>query len=165
MRRPAAVDAERSFNDVSPQFTVSYHVKPGQHACTAPPRRGFKAGGFNAASPAGSEAYGQEHSWNYEGGVKTSWLGQRLSVNAAVFYIDWTDLQVNVPNPLVPAQFYVANAGTATSKGFEIELNARPQPGLDVFASRRPHQRPLRQRQRVGRRRTSAATRWRTCRT
>jgi iron complex outermembrane receptor protein len=67
--------------------------------------------------------------------VKTSWLGQRLSVNAALFFIDWTDLQVNVPNPLVPAQFYVANAGTATSKGFEVELNARPQPGFDVFAS------------------------------
>ena len=33
--------------------------------------RGFKAGGFNPASPAGSEAYGEEHSWNYEGGVKT----------------------------------------------------------------------------------------------
>ncbi len=131
---PTTVDAERSFNDVSPQFTVSYHVKP-DNTVYATAARGFKAGGFNAASPPGSESYGQEHSWNYEGGVKTSWLGQRLSVNAAVFYIDWTDLQVNVPNPLVPAQFYVANAGTATSKGFEVELNARPQPGLDVFAS------------------------------
>jgi iron complex outermembrane receptor protein len=131
---PAVVDTDRSFNDVSPQFTVSYHVK-SDHTVYVTAARGFKAGGFNAASPAGSESYGQEHSWNYEGGAKTSWLGQRLSVNAAVFYISWTDLQVNVPNPLVPAQFYVANAGTATSKGFELELNGRPQPGLDVFAS------------------------------
>jgi len=131
---PSAVDAERSFNDVSPQFTLSYHVK-SENTVYATAARGFKAGGFNAASPIGSESYGQEHSWNYEGGVKTSWWGQRLAVNAAVFYIDWSDLQVNVPNPLVPAQFYVANAGTATSKGFEIELNARPGPGLDVFAS------------------------------
>jgi iron complex outermembrane receptor protein len=131
---PANVDTERSFNDVSPQFTVSYHVK-SDNTLYATAARGFKAGGFNAASPPGAESYGQEHSWNYEGGVKTSWLGQRLSVNAAVFYIDWTDLQVNVPNPLVPAQFYVANAGTATSKGFEVELTAQPQPGLGVFAS------------------------------
>jgi iron complex outermembrane receptor protein len=35
----------------------------------------------------------------------------------------------------VPAQFYIANAGTATSRGFEIEVNAVPQPGLDVFGS------------------------------
>ena len=131
---PATVDAERSFNDVSPEFTVSYHVK-SDNTVYATAARGFKAGGFNAASPPGSESYGQEHSWNYEGGVKTSWIGQRLSVNAAIFYIDWTGLQVNVPNPLVPAQFYIANAGTATSKGFEVELSARPQPGLDVFAS------------------------------
>jgi iron complex outermembrane recepter protein len=131
---PSSVTAERSFNDVSPQLTVSYRLRPN-NTVYGTASRGFKAGGFNAASPSGSESYGEEHSWNYEGGVKTSWLAQRLSVNAALFYIDWTDLQVNVPNPFVPAQFYVANAGAATSKGFEVELNARPQPGLDVFAS------------------------------
>jgi len=131
---PAPVNTERSFNDVSPQFTVSYHLK-SENTVYVTAARGFKAGGFNAASPPGSESYGQEHSWNYEGGVKSSWLGQRLALNAAVFYINWVDLQVNVPNPFVPAQFYIANAGTATSKGIEIELNARPQPGLDVFAS------------------------------
>jgi iron complex outermembrane receptor protein len=130
----SAVTADRSFSDVSPQVTVSYRLRPN-NTVYGTASRGFKAGGFNAASPSGGESYGEEHSWNYEGGVKTSWLGQRLSVNAALFYIDWTDLQVNVPNPFVPAQFYVANAGTATSKGFEIELNARPQPGFDVFAS------------------------------
>jgi len=95
--------------------------------------RGYKAGGFNSASPVGSEAYGEEHSWNYEAGVKTSWLGDRLSVSSAVFHIDWRDLQVNVPNPAVPAQFYIANAGGATSKGVELELNARPIPDLDLF--------------------------------
>src|SRR5262249_35912850 len=117
-----------------PQFTVSYHLKTS-NIVYATAARGFKAGGFNAASPVGSESFGQERSWNYEGGVKTSWLAQRLTVNAAGFYIDWTDLQVNVPNPQVPAQFYVANAGTATSKGVEVELTARPHPDLDVLAS------------------------------
>src|SRR4029079_9916706 len=109
-----------------------YHVR-SNNTIYGTAARGFKAGGFNAASLPGSEAYGQEHSWNYEGGVKTSWFAERLAVNVAVFYIDWTDLQVNVPNPFVPAQFYIANAGTATSKGLEIEVNARPRPGVDVF--------------------------------
>ena len=95
--------------------------------------RGFKAGGFNPASPPGTEAYDQEHSWNYEGGAKTSWLAERLVFNAAAFFIDWNDLQVNVPNPQVPAQFYIANAGNATSKGFEIELSALPRRDLDIF--------------------------------
>jgi iron complex outermembrane receptor protein len=95
--------------------------------------RGFKAGGFNPASPAGSEAYGEEHSWNYEGGVKTSWLGDRLAISAAVFHIDWQDLQVDLPNPAVPGQFYVANAAGATSDGVELEFQARPLAGLDLF--------------------------------
>ena len=76
--------------------------------------RGYKAGGFNPASPAGSEAYGEEHTWNVEGGVKTL-CGQRTASRptSAVFHIDWEDLQLNVPEPVVPAQFYIANVGGA----------------------------------------------------
>jgi len=126
------VNGDKDFTDVSPQFTVAYRVAPGQ-TVYGTAARGFKAGGFNAASPAGSEGYGEEHSWNYEGGFKSSWLGQRLALNGAVFYLNWRDLQVNLPNPQVPGQFYIANAGQATSKGLEFEVTARPHPGLDVF--------------------------------
>jgi iron complex outermembrane receptor protein len=52
-----------------------------------------------------------------------------------VFYIDWTDLQLNVPNPAVPAQFYITNVGGAVSKGAEAEINARVAPGIDLFAA------------------------------
>jgi iron complex outermembrane recepter protein len=126
------VDTERDFNDVSPQFTVAYHATQ-RTTLYGTAARGFKAGGFNPASPPGTEAYDQEHSWNYEGGAKTSWLAERLVFNAAAFFIDWNDLQVNVPNPQVAAQFYIANAGNATSKGFEVELSALPRRDLDIF--------------------------------
>jgi iron complex outermembrane receptor protein len=129
---PVAVDAQRDFGDVSPQVAVAYRVAPRQTVYVTV-ARGFKAGGFNPASPAGSEGYGEEHSWNYEGGVKGSWLADRVSVSAAVFHIDWRELQVNLPNPAVPAQFYVSNAGGATSNGVELELQARPLAGLDFF--------------------------------
>jgi iron complex outermembrane receptor protein len=111
---------------------VAYHLVP-RKSVYATAARGFKAGGFNSAAPPGSDAYGEEHSWNYEAGMKSDWLGERLSVNLAVFYLDWRDLQVNVPNPLVPAQFYITNAGSATSKGAELELVTRPVAGVDVF--------------------------------
>jgi iron complex outermembrane receptor protein len=126
------VVASRSFNDVSPQFTVSYPFMP-RMSVYGTAVRGFKAGGFNAASPAGSESYGPENSWNYEGGVKTMWLDQRLTLNGAVYFIDWNDLQVNVPNPNVPAQFFINNAGSATSKGIELEVTARPVANVDIF--------------------------------
>ena len=42
---------------------------------------------------------------------------------------------MNVPNPLVPAQFFVANAAGASSTGVEVEAHARPEPGLDLFGA------------------------------
>jgi iron complex outermembrane receptor protein len=126
------VTPEESFSNVSPQFSVALRFQPDRmvYGVIA---RGFKAGGFNAASPSGFEAYGDEQTWNLEAGVKTLLAGGRVAATAAVFRIDWDDLQLNLPDPLVPAQFYIANAGRASSQGFEFELNARVQPGIDVF--------------------------------
>jgi iron complex outermembrane receptor protein len=131
---PSVVAAERSFTDVSPQFTLAYHVAPDRQMVYATAARGFKAGGFNAASPAGSEGYEAEHSWSYEAGVKTLLANGRVSLNGALFFIDWDDLQVYLPNPFVPLQFFVGNAGAATSKGAELELLARLLEGCDFFA-------------------------------
>jgi len=130
----STVDAERSFSNVSPQFSAMYRFRPDRSVYGSV-ARGFKAGGFNPASPIGSEAYDEEYAWHLEAGVKTLLAANRVRLNAAVFFIDWEDLQLNVPNPLVPAEFYIANVGSATSKGFELELAARANDYLDVFSS------------------------------
>ena len=131
---PTLVDDEDSFSNVSPQVSLAYRVQPDT-TVYGTVGRGYKAGGFNPASPVGSESYGEEHTWNIEGGLKTLWADGRVSTNVAVFYIDWDDLQLNVPDPAVPAQFFISNVGGAASKGIEIELNARPATGFDVFTS------------------------------
>ncbi len=131
---PVNIEADESFSEVSPQLSVAYRVQPDQ-TVYASVARGFKAGGFNPASPTGNEAYGEEHAWHVEGGVKSTWAAGRVSTTAAVFLIDWQDLQLNVPNPQVPAQFYIANVGSARSSGVEFEVNARPLPGVDLFGS------------------------------
>ena len=128
------VTPEESFSNVSPQMSVAVRLNPDR-LVYASMARGFKAGGFNAASPVGSEAYGEEQTWNLEGGVKTTWMGGRVTANAAVFRIDWDDLQLNLPDPVVPAQFFIANVGGAVSQGVEVELRARVQPGVDVFSA------------------------------
>ena len=127
-----SVSAEKDFSNASPQFAASYRFQPGRMVYGSA-GRGFKAGGFNAASPAGNEAYDEEHAWHVEGGVKTLLADGKVSANAAVFYIDWSGLQLNLPNPDVPAQFYISNIGGARSKGVELELMARPHPALDLF--------------------------------
>ena len=131
---PTNVVAEADFTHVSPQFSAMFRATP-RVRIYGTVAEGFRAGGFNAASPAGREAYGEEESWNYEGGVKTSLLNQRLAIALAVFHIDWRDIQLNVPNPNVPAQFFISNTGRARSSGVEIELAARPYAGVDLFGS------------------------------
>ncbi len=128
------VAADQTFNDISPQFAFSYRVTPQQTAYVSA-ARGYKAGGFNPAALPGSEAYGEEHAWHVEGGVKSTLAGGKVAANAAVFFIDWDDLQLNVPNPFVPGQFYIANVGGARSRGVEVEVTARPRPSLDLFAA------------------------------
>jgi len=128
------VDADESFSNVSPQFSAAVRLQPDKMVYAAV-ARGYKAGGFNPASPAGNEAYGEEHAWNVEGGVKTTWAAGRVLANASVFRMNWEDLQLNLPDPFVPGQFYIANVGGATSSGVEVELNARVHPSVDVFGS------------------------------
>jgi len=131
---PTNVDTGKRFSDVSPQFAASYRLQPS-NMVYASVSRGFKAGGFNPTSPVGSEAYGEEHTWNIEGGLKSMWAGGRVMTNASVFRIDWTDLQLNLPDLSVPGQFYIANVGGAKSSGVEFEVNARVHPSVDVFTS------------------------------
>jgi iron complex outermembrane receptor protein len=131
---PNTVIAEKGFSNVSPNFAASYRF--GSRAMLySSVGRGFKAGGFNPASPSGSETYGEEQAWHVEGGVKSVFADGKVSTNASVFFIDWSDLQLNVPNPQVPAQFYIRNIGSARSKGVEFQVNARPHPSVDLFAT------------------------------
>ena len=129
---PQQTVADEGFSNVSPQFAAAFHLQPGK-TIYASVANGYKAGGFNPASPPGTEVYGEEHTWNFEGGVKTMWANGRVAANAAVFHINWEDMQLNLPNLFAPGEFYVANVGGATSSGVELELNARVHPNVDVF--------------------------------
>jgi iron complex outermembrane receptor protein len=129
---PQQTVADEGFSNVSPQFAAAFHLQPGRTVYVSV-ANGYKAGGFNAASPPGTEMYGEEHTWNFEGGLKTMWANGRVAADAAVFHIDWEDMQLNLPNLFVPGEFYIANVGGATSSGVEFELNARVHPNVDVF--------------------------------
>jgi len=128
------VDARRTWTTVSPSASFAYRLDGGRllYVSTG---RGFKAGGFNPAAPASASTYDEEHNWNTEAGVKATWANGRVRTNASVFYLDWTDLQLNLPNPAAPGLFYIANVGDATSRGVEIELTARAADGVDVFGA------------------------------
>jgi iron complex outermembrane recepter protein len=85
--------------------------------------RGFKSGGFNFTSPAPGRGYAPEWAWSYEGGVKSDVAGGRARVNLAVFYTDYTDLQVQTA--IRPGVIDISNAAAATIRGVELETATR----------------------------------------
>ncbi|PCI32509.1 MAG: hypothetical protein COB54_07150 [Alphaproteobacteria bacterium] len=97
--------------------------------------RGFKAGGFNATVLGFTPdqlRFEKETVNQYEIGFKSSLLDNRVRLNAAAFYMDYSDKQEQLVNGAI---FTVGNAASATSKGFEVELSALPHPKLEVFAN------------------------------
>lgn len=78
-----------------------------------------------------SESYTADQSINYEIGMKKSLLEGRLQLNAAAFYIDWSDVQVDALRPSDERNF-IANAGDAESKGLEIEAIYLASDRLDL---------------------------------
>jgi iron complex outermembrane receptor protein len=94
---------------------------------------GFKSGGFgNPTAVLPTPVYGPEELSSYELGAKTTWLDGRLSLNAALFFSDWTDIQLNVivPGPTGGVVNVTQNGGDAELYGFELESTFRPTNGL-----------------------------------
>lgn len=112
--------------------------------------KGFRTGGTNEALPGPStnigaqciaelaslglsgqtDTYGSDSLTNYEVGAKTSWLDRKLNVNAALFYIDWKNIQTNV---FLKCGFSIkANETSQISKGAEFEINARVTDSLTL---------------------------------
>lgn len=67
--------------------------------------------------------------WNYEIGTKGSFLGNRASVNLAVFKMDWQKVQQ--VTPLTGCGYsFVSNTGGAQNEGVELEFQLRPVAAL-----------------------------------
>ncbi len=118
-----------TFSDFSPRLAFNYVVSDTVNLY-ATISKGFKSGGVQIAPNPDAETFDPETLWNYEFGVKADLLDQRMRLNAAVFYMDWTDLQVAFQENLIDdnGDFIlfggVNNADSATSIGAEISATA-----------------------------------------
>ena len=128
---PAHVDDTRSFGAFTPRVIVGY-APAEEYRFYASAARGYRAGGFNPVAPTGETAYDEEQSWAYELGAKSSFLDGRVQANLALFLMELDDLQLNIPLEGSPGRFYIDNAGRAHTEGVELELEARPLPGLSL---------------------------------
>ena len=121
--------------------------------------RGYKAGGYNSALaskipdleqdgifvPPENLVFGSETMWNYELGLKGSFLDDSITLSAALFYQDRDDMQVKqsivIPmdpsSSACPCNFIdsLQNASGGTNKGLEVEANWRINENVSLFGS------------------------------
>ncbi|MCR9078800.1 MAG: TonB-dependent receptor [Hyphomonadaceae bacterium] len=125
----------RSDEEFTPRVSLSY--KPTDNVnLYATYAQGFKAGGFDPRARAdldplglSEQGFGPEFVDSYEIGAKGSFFDNALSLNAAIFFAEYTDQQITVQsgadsdNDGVNDTFVssVFNAGASEYTGFELE--------------------------------------------
>jgi iron complex outermembrane recepter protein len=111
-------------NDVVMKFGTEYHLDD-ERMMYFLYSEGFRLGGTNSARAASTGniplEYGPDSLQNYELGLKSQWLNQRLQLNASLFYMEWDDIQLNETVEGGPWwQRGTTNAGKAEQKGIEV---------------------------------------------
>ncbi len=146
------LDASADFNDFSPRASVSYTASP-DHTVYFSYSQGFKGGSFDPRCVATSAPdlngngipgaldpddqrsfclFQPENIDTYELGWKNSLLGGRLTSNLALFYSDYTDVQIpgsvgldtDGDGQADTFAGVTTNAAAATLYGLEVEGNA-----------------------------------------
>ena len=144
----SSVASPASEKGVVPKYLLEYKAR--NLLVYASAAEGFRDGGPNVALPLGPPPGGcsqdlanigltasevatfrSDSLWDYELGIKSSFLDRRFTVNATGFIIEWADIQQKFHLPLCGYPL-TSNSGKAQSAGFEFEFNGKVLPSLTV---------------------------------
>ena len=92
--------------------------------------RGFRPGGVNRRGTL--PPYQPDFISNYEAGTKLTFLNGRMRFNAAVYQLDWKDIQLSFLGANGLSE--IRNAGNARIRGAEVDFFYRPMAGLTLNA-------------------------------
>lgn len=133
---PYQVTDSDAWSEFTPKVSLDWQFADDMLAY-ASAAKGFKGGGWQSGAGnaiAASIPYNPETAWTYELGLKTELFGGRMRFNAAAFYTDFQDLQVELLDD-VNLVLVIANAADAVVKGLEVEMDAALTESLTLFAS------------------------------
>lgn len=120
----------KTFSNVSPAGGVNFAASDDV-LLYAKVATGFKAGGFNTIAGALEDMpFDEEETISYELGAKTSWLDERLRINAAAFLQKRENALVMVQDPYMTINSLGVNAGEIENRGVEVEVAALPTANL-----------------------------------
>jgi iron complex outermembrane receptor protein len=125
-----------TWNQFTPRFTADYKFGD-DNLLYASIAKGAKSGGFNLSALVPSQfEFQPDRNWTYEIGTKNTFFDNRLQLNAAVFYVDWSNQQVGCSaqgSPLnITPPAVICNIGKAKIKGFEIDATFLVAEGLTL---------------------------------
>jgi iron complex outermembrane receptor protein len=120
------ISNSQDFDRFNPAFTANYRWTDDL-STYAKVATGYRAGGSSESGADFSQTYGPEKVTNYELGLKSYWLERRVRANAALFRMDYDDMQIATsPDASNLTLTQTVNAGTATIDGFELDLLVEP---------------------------------------
>jgi outer membrane receptor protein involved in Fe transport len=133
---PGDVRSSATDRVANPRISVSFKPAPGV-LTYASASRGFRSGGQNDlffSIPGGSPTYASEKLTSYELGLKADFLARTVFLDAAVYALDWSNLQTTIGKGPGGAGEIIGNIGNARSTGLDLAIRARPASGLELQA-------------------------------
>lgn len=141
-------DIDNSIAKFQPRVTAGYDVGDDILAYFVF-SRGYRVGGVNdtiglTLSPGQSIedspaplTYDTDNLFNYEIGVKSSWLDGAVIADVGVYYIDWSDIQLSsfFASPVYGGVAAISNVGDATIWGVEGQFSVAPNENLRLSTS------------------------------
>jgi outer membrane receptor protein involved in Fe transport len=144
---PATYNLNEKFSATTPKFSLEYALNASSNLY-ATIAKGFRLGGPTGPVPAfepngpppaapgvcdadyntfgvkgAPNQYQSDSLWSYELGSKGRYFNNRLSINAAVYTINWTNIQQTINLPTC-GFYFTTNVGDAKIYGSEFELRA-----------------------------------------
>lgn len=117
-------------NGETHKINLSYQVDP-QRMIYVTYSTGFRPGGNNRR--VGVAPYAPDTLMNIESGWKTSWLGNTLRWNGALYFERWKDVQYSVTS--AGGVTSIVNAGNADVKGVDTDLDWLPIDNVELNAA------------------------------
>lgn len=98
-------------------------------------QQGYRSGGVGLNTARGETfRFDPEYTWNYEAALRSVWLDEKLVLNTNLFYIDWTDQQVNVSLSGNSFDSETRNVGQSHVQGFEIESRLMVTDNIEIYS-------------------------------
>ncbi len=111
-------------DDVVYKFSANYHIDDARMVYFTY-SEGFRLGGNNSRTKRDSvlpEAYGPDKLFNYEAGLKSQWMEDRLQLNVSTYWMEWQDMQRGITDPNDWSVNGHINVGDAEASGLEASL-------------------------------------------